>query len=438
MSKQSRSQQTEKNGTKMALSYAKSDERYWQNRVKPWNSSDKLYSVRMSHKGKRDVFQLYTANKKIAAQKARDIYLCLKANGWETTLEQYKTSAKTVKTVKTPTIGDIIDAYLRVSKVQSAQTYINALRLIVAGAMDIEKDDTRYDHTNGGNAAWRATVDAVKLSDITQTAIDQWIKRFVDEKTADDYTKQRSAMVSVNSFLTNACSIFGKKVIGSMREQLELPDEIVFKQISKFTRQQIKPKPYKSMFNVEELIGKAREELIGIEQDQQWLIFLLSVSSGLRRDEIDKLIWSQIDFRKHRISLEETKYWKPKGTIGDVNLDPQLSPLIKAYKKKSDSEFVIQSDVAPRFQTKSRHYRAEKHFEALISWLRANGLAETKKPIHTLRKEAGSRINKLYGLAAAQKFLRHADVSTTASYYVSTDDKLTTGFGGLLTGKEDK
>ncbi|MGB2560895.1 MAG: tyrosine-type recombinase/integrase [Akkermansiaceae bacterium] len=397
---------------------------------------DKLYSVQIQHAGKRTWFQLHTANKRDAGRKARDIFLSLKSIGMEATLEKYKPSK--AEKITSPTIGDIINAYLRVSKVQSAQTYINALRLIVAGAMEIEKDHTRYDHANGGNAAWRATVDAVKLADITQTAIDQWIKRFVDKKTADDYTKQRSAMVSVNSFLTNACSIFGKKVIGSMREQLELPEEIVFKQITKFTRQQIKPKPYKSVFDVEELIGQARKKLIGIEQDQQWLIFLLSVSSGLRRDEIDKLIWSQIDFRKHRISLEETKYWKPKGTIGDVNLDPQLSHLIKAYKKKSDSEFVIQSDVAPRFQTKSRHYRAEKHFEALISWLRANGLAEAKKPIHTLRKEAGSRINKLYGLAAAQKFLRHADVSTTASYYVSTDDKLTTGFGGLLTGKDDK
>ena len=418
----------------MALSYAKSDERYWQSKVEFWNKSDKLYSVRLAHKGHREVFKLHTANKKQAAQKARDIYLSLKANGWDSTFEKFK--PKEAETITSPTIGDIIEVFLKQTKVSSstARGYVTALRNVTAGIMGIEKDNSRYDYVNGGTGAWQAKVDAVKLSSITGAAVNEWMNSFVTERTEEDFTKQRSSQISANSFLTCCRSVFGKKVIGALRERLELPESIPFDEATKF---KIGKKKYESDVNIEKLISKAYRELRGIDQDQQWLIFLLSVGAGLRRGEVDVLIWDQIDFKENVIDLKGTKYFKPKGTLGDVSIDPEMANAIAKYKKNSDSEFVIQSDIAPRFSTKSRTYRADAHHKKLILWLRANGM-DTGKPMHDLRKEAGSRIYEKYGLMAASKFLRHGDVSTTADYYVNNSDDATTGFGSLLTGKEAK
>jgi hypothetical protein len=46
--------------------------------------------VRVQHTGRREMFSLGTANRAAAAARARDIYLHLAANGWETTLTKFK------------------------------------------------------------------------------------------------------------------------------------------------------------------------------------------------------------------------------------------------------------------------------------------------------------------------------------------------------------
>jgi integrase len=433
MDEQERKSQSEKNCTKTALKYSKSDERYWQNRITFWNKTDKLYSVRMQHQKRTEIFKLHTANKKEASKKARDIFLSLKANGWDDTLEKYK--PKAIEVVSSPTIGDIIRVFLDHHKISSssANGYVSCLRTVVAGVMKIDKDSSRFSASTGGTAKWHEQVDSVELSSITQSSVDKWMKEFVEDRTEGDRTKERSSQISANTFLTGCRSIFGKKVIGAMREHLELPDSIPFDGATKI---KVGKKRYESKIKIENLIAKAYRELRGIDQDQQWLTFLLSVAVGLRREEIDLLIWDQIDFKKRKVDLTGTKYFKPKGTLGDVTIDPELAGAIAEYKKKSNSEFVIESDIAPRFNTKNRFYRTEAHQEKLLLWLRANGFKDAKKPLHDLRKEAGSRVYERYGLMEASKFLRHGDVSTTADYYVDNSKNPTTGFGSLLTGKD--
>ena len=54
-------------------------------------------------------------------------------------------------------------------------------------------------------------------------------------------------------------------------------------------------------------------------------------------------------------------------------------------------------------------------------------LAAIPKPLHELRKEAGTLVNKAHGLVAAKEFLRHASITTTADLYVATVGSVTTG-----------
>ena len=59
------------------------------------------------------------------------------------------------------------------------------------------------------------------------------------------------------------------------------------------------------------------------------------------------------------------------------------------------------------------------------------------KPLHTLRKEAGSIVCQNPGLFAAARFLRHADVAITAQHYASQKERVTLGFAGLLAPAEN-
>jgi hypothetical protein len=56
----------------------------------------------------------------------------------------------------------------------------------------------------------------------------------------------------------------------------------------------------------------------------------------------------------------------------------------------------------------------------------------TKTPLHSLRKEFGSRVAAEHGIYAASRLLRHADITTTAQYYLDKKKRVTSGLGRLL------
>ena len=441
MSKQDESERKEKSGNGMVTTiYPKSDERHWQNRVVLYKhtdrdgnvTEDKTYSIRISSHGKRHVFQLHTANKKLAGQKARDIYLSLKSNGWEETLDRHKPKAE--KITDEPTVGDLLRVYAEVADVpaKTAANYSRVFRTIVADIKKISGDKTRFDNVNGGAEKWRAKVDAVKLNDITRIKVQKWKLAYVKKRSADPI-KEKSAKLTANSYIRYCRSLFSVKVLPYLSKELELPTPLPFDGVDLYPRQSMK---YTSTFDIEKLAMLARVELPGIDQDQQWLIFILAVSAGLRRNEIDKLTWRQIDLDRNTISLGATKYFKPKsensGTV--VSIDSDLSELLRGYKAREKGVFVIQEQVAPNLKSTVAHYRANRHFSALIKWLKKNGV-DDRKPLHTLRKEAGSLVNQKHGLYAASHFLRHADIQVTSAHYVDNKEIITSGLGSLLAGK---
>ena len=77
--------------------FAKTDARYWQDRVflpqytrNGERHASRHYSVRIRFKGERESFSLYTGNKAAAAAKAREIYTALVTQGWAVTRERFK------------------------------------------------------------------------------------------------------------------------------------------------------------------------------------------------------------------------------------------------------------------------------------------------------------------------------------------------------------
>jgi integrase len=60
------------------------------------------------------------------------------------------------------------------------------------------------------------------------------------------------------------------------------------------------------------------------------------------------------------------------------------------------------------------------------------------KPLHTLRKEYGSLLTRSYGIHAASRALRHADLRTTSEHYSDSTARVTPGIGAFVANSKAK
>jgi len=415
--------------------FSKTDVRYWQQTIfrqtytrNGQTLATKNWAMKIAYGGRRETFPLGTPNKAAAAAKARDIYLSLQANGWEITLRRYKSSSVTSdqSRISECTVGDFLAALKEKSdlKPKTLEGYAAALRKIVA-------DIIGKGHGRGGGAnrraTWRQAVESIQLRELTPAKVQQWKLSFV-ANAGDDPVRQRAARISANSFLRRSKSLFAPSVTKHL-ERLALPTPSSFDGIAFYKRTSMR---YHSSFDVFKLIAAAKKEL-SPNEPEQFKVFLLAVMAGLRRREIDTLEWSAFRWESAIIRIEPTKWFHPKSedSIGDVEIDRELLRVFRKYRATATGPFVIESKVRLRLDVKWEHYRCNSIFENLIAWLQEKGVT-TKTPLHTLRKEFGSRVAAEHGIYAASRLLRHADITTTAQHYLDKKKRVTSGLGKLL------
>lgn len=433
------------NGMAKVARLAKTDKRYWRERVyKPKDSN--FYGVRIASHGQRHYLALGTASKDQAAARAAKLFLRVKAEGWEPVLAELRPEPER----PVATVGAYIAKAEEVADLEprTINEYKKALRRLVSEVKQIDGTG-RYDWRGGKADAWRKKVDAVRLDTITPAAVQKWKRRKL-EKVADDPARQRATKNTINGVIRNAKSLFGKKVLPHVARELEVPDPHPLKEVQLFPRQSMR---YSSKINAAKVIQAAEEKLgaprgenetarEAANRHEQLKILLLALFAGLRFNEIDKLLWRQVDFERALIRIEATEVFRPKTeeAAGDVPLDPELVALLRGWKAKARGPFVIEADREARPGAGWNAYRARTNHKHLLDWLRAleidgeTPLANVQKPIHELRKEAGSLINERYGIHAASVFLRHADTRITAAHYLDGKRGITTGLGSLLTG----
>jgi integrase len=409
----------------------KADIRYWRERVfKPeWapNRESANWAVQIQYRGDRRKWSLATSNRDAAAAKAKEIFLFVQANGWETALAKFKT--KSIMRKPDATVGDLLEELAQKcdAKPKTLAGYAVALRKIVS-------DIAGYPHGRGGGRKkreeWRKKIHSVRLVRLTPAKIQKWKLDFV-ARAGTDPIKQRAARISANTFLRRAKSLFAPELTRHL-EEVEPPNPLPFDGVEFYKRTSMK---YRSTFDVFDLIKGAKNELAKAKTEQ-FKILLLAVMAGLRRKEIDTLEWAAFRWETSVIRIEPTQWFHPKSedSIGDVEVDPELLELFHGYYAKAKGPFVVESDVKPRLDTGWEHYRCTSIFEGLIAWLRKKGV-NTNTPLHTLRKEFGSRIAAEHGIYAASRLLRHADIQTTASHYLDKKKRVTAGMGHLLTSK---
>jgi integrase len=423
--------------------YPKTDSRHWRERVfKPVIVADgerhevEHYSARIQWQGKRHSFPLLSGNLEAAATRAAKIYKSLQARGWEPTLKEFSpTHGKPVK--ETLTVGEFLEEVGKVASIRprTLADYMRTFRRIVADLEGIKEDvdhdgkvKSRFNYrSGGGRQTWVERVHAIPLAKITPARIQQWKIAFVNRALGDPL-KERAARNSVNSYLRMAKGLFSKKILPHL-SQLKLPARLPFDGVELYEEADMR---YSSKIDAGELIRAAQDEL-AMQHPEQWKILLLALGAGLRRGEINALLWRQVDFDRGIIRIETTEVFQPKSakSTGGVEIDKELVAILRGYRAIAKSQFVIESEVEAKPAASYPHARAEPAFNGLCKWLRSKGV-DGLRPIHTLRKEFGSLICQQAGLYAASRALRHADVGITARHYLDQKERVTVGVGGML------
>ena len=427
----------------MLSHFSKSDVRFWQETVfrKGYTrDGQRKYTTewyaRMQHDGRRDFFPLQTPNKAAAAARARDIYLSLLVNGWESTLAKYKKS-KVVGAGRNNeqecNVGQFLDAIFQTATNQTTvEGYAKSLRQIVSDIFGFSAGPDKHDYRKGGLQKWLASVHAIKLADLTPARVQEWKRSFV-AKAGTDAIALRRARISVNSIMRQARSLFSPKMLRHLT--LSLPTPFPFAGVEFEPRQSMK---YRSEIDIEALIKAANKELRDAAPEA-YKIFLLAVAVGLRRKEIDLLEWSSFRWEEGAIRIQPTRFFHPKSedSIADLPVDAEVMELFRKYHQSQKGVFVIKSNRPPLPTKPQQYYRCKSIFHGLTEWLRKHGL-NGNKPLHTLRKEYGSLLTRTFGIHAASRALRHADLRTTSEHYSDSTARAIPGIGRFLAQKSRK
>lgn len=429
-------------GWTQASRLGKGHEGYWSSRLRKRGyrsgSGDAKvvpeWQVQLGRDGRQRWVNLGTSNKAAAAKKARDCWIKLQSGGWDAVKPAREE-------IVDPNVGQFLAA-VRAETDLDPRTfgiYARKFRRLVAGVFGIRGDKRKFDHATGGYAKWLARIEAVKFSRLTARAVQRWKTKYIADAAVNP-VRERCAKRTVASVLRSSKALFSPAVIGKLHLRLPNPLPLAAIDVPRVSAAQ-----YVSNIDPGLLFQLAQRELdspqaggpnvtdggdVRMDREcekrrQAFRALCLALFAGLRRDEIDTLTWRQIDFAEHVIRVETNEFTRAKSERSEaaVDIDPSLSEMLRTWMTASRSQFVIETAVAPRPNASSyHHYRCNAVFAKLTAWLKDRGV-EGRNPLHVLRKEFGTQINRTHGLFAASAALRHSSIQLTRSVYVAKKDR---------------
>lgn len=452
--------------------FSKNDVRFWEARVYHPNhregGGDKKesgsFAIRIQAHGERRGVSLRETTKREAAKAAMALNKLVETLGWDRGLAEFRGELPPVK--NTLTLGEYLAEVTATGEIapRTLRTYATKVRRIAAdiGNVRLPGKLNKFDYVNGGAKAWQNLVDSVPLGKITPVAVQRWLADFLAQHRGNP-AKLNSAAKTANSCIRAGKAIFAERI----RERLShviLPDPIPF--LGMRTAKE-RPTRYRSEIENPEilLVAGARElaratmesehqafwtelggkdkapspapseiiraELRASRKREAFKVLVLGLCAGLRRGEIDRLMWPQVDLARSLIVVEATDCFSPKAnSVGEVPVDAEIIKLLKEWKSNSMDRFVVEG-VEPKVDTDSHHYRADRAHSELIKWLHTKGLT-VRNPLHVLRKEFGSIVCQKAGVYVASRLLRHANITMTASVYTDDRGRVTSGLDGAL------
>jgi len=385
------------------------------------------WQVRLFFEGREDWFNLGTTNRAAASMKARDLWLHLRAHGWDTTLAKFKPHGPAKQTITVQEFSDMYrETIQRVEYPPSPQTaarYLKSLDLIC-----------RRVHVS-------------RIADLTPEQVKKFIGDYLEEGRAEGRHPE-SIKVSCNAILRNTAALFSRQMLGEYQSRglsLVNPIEgqklrrIKLKSYSPMNRDTLDaiwahaaklrdgdpeaPAPPKTDRQPGENASRWKEPDFRLPQPGAYVLLLLELGLGLRRHEADKSQWDWFftDANgRHYIEVKATPYFTPKSKESRVvPVEKLLYDAIQATRAQV-SPFLVPGRLPKRYEAgrepKNLVYRCDQHHRTLALWLRRHGIVD-EKPCHTLRKEFGSYVATAFGLFCAQRMLGHSSPQVTEQFY---------------------
>ena len=390
---------------------------YWKTKVRPrvlrGKETPELY-FRL-FEGGRDIWVCSdSSNRSIAATKARDAYLRMKAIGLPALLAEMRPDQIPERVA---TIGEYLDAARPFAKVRPRvfDQYAAALRRVYALVLGIEGPAARFHAKGEAAAAWLAKLNGLRLDAITSQDVERWRVSFVNAEP--DHAKRKARAVTVSTYLRNAKGAFARKILAQVAPSIGtalvcLPSPLPLAGLTApATSRRFRP-TVKAL----DLYNAARTDFA--EHPDTLTAALLLLTGGLRRGEADLLEWANVNLTEGKITITATEFFTPKTEEGDrvVKLPPDVAELLRARRKAHPRAVFVLDGTPPKLAAKGYEYRAEA-WPKLTTWLRGQGVTDAT-PLHSLRKHAGSLVYSAGGIEAARRFLGHKKIATTSASYL--------------------
>ncbi|MBX3742052.1 MAG: tyrosine-type recombinase/integrase [Akkermansiaceae bacterium] len=452
--------------------FSKNDRRYWEARVyrpayRDGKGSTKeagTFAVRIQAHGERRGVSLRDTSQREAAKSAMALSKLIEAIGWERGLAEFRGEVPKARNLLT--LGEYLAEVSGTGEIapKTLRIYATKVRRIAADLVKpapIGKSE-KFDYVNGGAKAWQEAVERIQLSQLAPDSVQAWTGNYLSQ-FRNNPAKLASATKTANSCIRAGKAIFAERIRDRLTH-LILPEPVPF--IGLRTAKE-RPTRYRSEIeNPEVLLLAGSRELAGATSEKEFQAIwreqggedpaplptladqiradlrasrkreafkslVLGLCAGLRRGEIDRLQWSEVDFERSQIVIRATDCFAPKAnSVGDIPIDGEIVKLLKEWKSTSVCRFVVDG-VEPRSDTDGHHYRAERAHIELIRWLKGKGLT-TRNPLHALRKEFGSIVCEKAGVYVASRLLRHANIAITAAVYTDDRGRVTSGLGSAL------
>ena len=223
-----------------AKALSKNSIAYWKERIqKPTARSVECanYCVRISHLGKRIFFNLNSAEKDIAARNAATIYKHIIAHGWGDAISTYRPDLEKKQQDQSRDLSNTIGTLIHYAGLFSSArpstvvSYARSLRRIVADLMSISKKGKADTNDSRRFQAFRDAVDAVSLDEVTPERVLVWREHYVTKRNTSP-SSRASAMRTANTHIRNCKSLFSKKYIALLQQEMNLPSPLPFEGIS--------------------------------------------------------------------------------------------------------------------------------------------------------------------------------------------------------------
>ena len=387
------------------------------------------YYVRMQVGSERRKFRLKSTTAEEAGKESAKLYREISANGWPA--KKVRKSPVSIKATNEPnqpegSVGTWIALATKQTKVrkETIKKYAESLRTIVGDILGI---------SGSRKIEIRRQIEEFLLDDLTNDKIRAWILKRTDAK-GKDVSQIRRSNNTARTLLVNARSLFTP----TLQEEMGISPNNFRNPFQNIKLPRKSTTRYTSKFDARLLLDRAANDLgegdaggNSSSKFEQWKILYLALVAGLRYREIDNLRKQDVSPSTRKISVVPHGKYAPKtlASEADVTVSEGAAKVLEQMQARTKGDwFVTKAE-----SIKPSSYRTGAHHDKLLAWLRnyeergIKPLADVHKPLHELRKEAGTLVNSQHGLNEAKNFLRHSDISTTAAYYVGSKGEITTG-----------